>query len=708
MNKQPTIKNIERFDRSNYFSSSYSRKRKTDWAGIPPGYAYNFNQSYYIRQIARSKYYSLLRKAQKQSVRLLNKGKKGSYQPVIKAQLDPFFSKFPSILAAYSSIGLTTYLEYINLLPKDKNLLEIDLEDAIDDLMEEIDPEFYIDEDCVTELTKVIKDAVFKRVNLEVISREKNLFYVEIYRLFSASHQSLKFRSLSDIARAVILYGDVLVWDISDLHPMTKALLDDIFQVSENFLTAIGEEDSANLIDFCNQWILALIRCLAKYLPSEDDKYREQGGMTEDIEGYDTSTDKKFKYYLAENFSETGSFHALAKPRAPELFDPRNEKEKKGRSFVDIAHAPKQTSNVDQEPNPIKKLLEETIDNIDKASGNQSNWENKRSDLLTQDNVDFMAGEIQGEFNEGHEVEITVGKNKKKFKGEIFERPVELSYDEEAISVLMQESEILTRAMKNQLYPNVIKEPVIRRIKTSGTLDSSRLAIGDFSEAIFKRHRIQEISDKRGKPVLLIAADGSGSLNSIQMKMLKLLTAAWLRSTTNTDIDIMAGLYHSGDIRKSLHGPLVQWMYHSQKTLCVSKQDALRTLITLPDTGTGCQSDAVSIAFMIQEARKMAKGRMIYLILISDCCWNVSFREGMSGAEEVEMVIKQYYEELEDKLHVTLVALGQGVTGFEDVLDKVIPITNSDLNNIDKVASQIGLYVASTMRERRKLIKKGR
>jgi len=71
---------------------------------------------------------------------------------------------------------------------------------------------------------------------------------------------------------------------------------------------------------------------------------------------------------------------------------------------------------VDQEPNPIKKLLEETIDNIDKASGNQSNWENKRSDLLTQDNVDFMAGEIQGEFNEGHEVEITVGKIRRNSK----------------------------------------------------------------------------------------------------------------------------------------------------------------------------------------------------------------------------------------------------------------------------------------------------
>jgi len=27
----------------------------------------------------------------------------------------------------------------------------------------------------------------------------------------------------------VILYGDVLVWDISDLHPMTKALLGCIF-----------------------------------------------------------------------------------------------------------------------------------------------------------------------------------------------------------------------------------------------------------------------------------------------------------------------------------------------------------------------------------------------------------------------------------------------------------------------------------------------
>ncbi len=76
---------------------------------------------------------------------------------------------------------------------------------------------------------------------------------------------------------------------------------------------------------------------------------------------------------------------------------------------------------------------------------------------------------------------------------------------------------------------------------------------------------VVEEPDKRGRPVLLIACDGSGSLNRDQMAMLKNMACAWLMATAKSRIEILAALFHSGEYRKNRSGPLVQWMYHPQK-----------------------------------------------------------------------------------------------------------------------------------------------
>jgi hypothetical protein len=249
--------------------------------------------------------------------------------------------------------------------------------------------------------------------------------------------------------------------------------------------------------------------------------------------------------------------------------------------------------------------------------------------------------------------------------------------------------------------------PVIERLRTNGSLDVSRLASADFSAAVFKRYRSVAKADRRGKPVLLIACDGSGSLNHAQMRMLKVLSAGWLTSVVRTDIEILAGLYHSGSIRSGQSGPLVQWMYHPHKTPAIGRREAVRALVNLPDSGTGAQSDALSISFMMDEARKISRGRMIYFILLTDCAWNQSFRSTMNGKQEVEAVLQHQYAELKDKLHVTLVALGySGKTDFEHMVQKVITITNEELSDYVTVAGKIGIYVASCIQERAHWINK--
>ena len=166
-------------------------------------------------------------------------------------------------------------------------------------------------------------------------------------------------------------------------------------------------------------------------------------------------------------------------------------------------------------------------------------------------------------------------------------------------------------------------------------------------------------------------------------------------------MQILAGFYHSKDGAGNESGPLVQWVYHPFKTVCTSRKDATRAVVSLPGCGTGVQSDVLSIAFMLEEARQLAKGKMIYLILITDCLWNRSLNTEKSGDEEVYSFFQNIYQDPHRRIHTTMVALGSSSKDFEQLLDKVIVVPPHQLTDYTGVAAQIGTYVASILKERR-------
>ncbi len=91
--------------------------------------------------------------------------------------------------------------------------------------------------------------------------------------------------------------------------------------------------------------------------------------------------------------------------------------------------------------------------------------------------------------------------------------------------------------------------------------------------------------------------------------MLKILTAAWLQSTAKARIQVIAGLYHSGTVRPGLTGPLVGWICHPRRTAATGRIDSIRALVSLPDSGTGVQSDALSLAFMLDRCQGNREGK---------------------------------------------------------------------------------------------------
>lgn len=676
-----------------YYAACRPRRSKTDWAGVGPGDAFKNNLDYHVKMPAQRQFYQLIHKVQK-AVTEHTGAPPEACEPKVKPQLSPLMTSYPSTLAAYAAIGHTAFLEFEARVPA--QILFTHLNKYLENPAEQDD--LRVDPNSYREMAKIVTKLVQVRLLLEDLSRYPFVASVEIYRLFSASQQNVKFRSVPEMLRAVILYGDILPdWRDQELHPMTRIMLGDLTRICNPCFDELSHTPSHRLVHLGIDWVKTLCRSLAPYLPEPESEAAEPeslpGGLGEE----------SYRFTKEDGMRQpTERIRPLDGPTPPTLFDPADQKQAVKSLVGGDNHSEP------AEDNPIQELISDFADAVSQAGGQQQTWEDMRSDVLeyTLRGGGFSEGPIQGNPVEGREVTVRLGKDSA-VGGEIFDRPVELSENDQAHAELLEGCAPIVQTLKKNLYPNVTEIPETERLRTSGSLDNNRLAVAEFSQVIFRRYRIREKADPRGKPVVLIACDGSGSLNQEQMQMLKLLAAAWLESTVKSEIQVLAGLYHSGAVRPGISGPLVQWLYHPRKTPALSRKEATRALVALPPSGTGAQSDALSLAFMLEEARGLARGRMIYLILLSDCAWNMSFRTEKNGKEEVYAFFETVCREQAGKLHTTLVALGvTGETGFETLLDRVLVVNEDQLTDPVAVAGQIGSYVASCLKERRRWVMK--
>ncbi len=353
---------------------------------------------------------------------------------------------------------------------------------------------------------------------------------------------------------------------------------------------------------------------------------------------------------------------------------------------------------------PLKKLLTRIGQTIRKAGDQPGKFEDTRTDLVEQAirANPFEKGVIEGSPTDGREVTVSMGGEAQ--TGQLFDRPLPLSEDLTRLDALMQKAAPVIEALRRHLYPNLdqVFDPI--RFQIGGRLDPSRLHAFQTSSALYQRFQVFEEPDPRGSPLLLLTCDASGSLSADQMAALKILSASWLAATAGTDIRILAGTYTSDTVRPGVHGPVVSWIYHPKKTPALGRREAIRAVVTLPDTGgTGGQSDALSLSFMLDEAKALARGGMIYLVMLTDCCWNKSFTTTMSGLDEVQGFFLDQLEECGRKLHITLCALGareENATGLAGLADKIILLPPEQLRDPLEVARRISEYVASCFRER--------
>ena len=668
-----------------------NHSRKSDWAGITLADAFRMNLPYYVRSPALRCYYRYVHKAQARVAKLAGKHDGKIYTPMSKPQLSAMYTSYPLNLAVPASIGQSAFLEYQALV--DSQALKSHLNKYLKDPTR-FDWVKLTDPILCSKMAQTITDLVRTRLLLEEMRRDEGLGSIENYRLYCASQLRLDFVSLPDILRAVILYGDVLPNpDDLVLHPLTRRILSELFQVSEPIQGELSRKHGSDLLDMGAFWVRRLYRAITKYFVP----YPPPFGVLKKASGSKPETrnaDGNVPLMPGRPSSPPGQNDKIGPfdgPNPPALFDPEPQ----------APQLPKQAQGKENESDPRSEALNEFSEAIEAAGGQANTWEDMRSDRLERilGVAPFQEGPLQGQQIAGHEIQVDLG-DKHAASGEVFDRPLGLSNDLLEQDRLMRDAAPIIAELKRNLYPNLLEVPRIERLRTSGALDPQSLPLAEFASAVYRRYRVLRQPEPKGRPLVVLVADGSGSMNLARMKMLKTLSASWFEATLGSQITVMAGLYHDGLIRRGLSGPLVEWIYHPQKTPAFSRREAIRSILSLPLKGSGGQSDALSVAFILEEAERLVPNNMVYLVLMTDCGFCSSFGGERTPIQEMRDLFSKGLKRFDDRLHTTLVALGveSGKSGLEGFVEDIINVPDRELDNPAKVAERIGVHVAGNIK----------
>ncbi len=692
-------------ERNGFFTLLGTRRSKVDWAGIGIGDAFRTNHDYRVRLAGQRLFYETLKKAERAMEQEFGTQVQSSDAPPIQPQLGPCYTTYPATMASYAAIGLTVFLNSQRLT--DCNLLSHYLKGYLRYPIPADVP--HINTELYRELVQHVAKSVQTRLLLADLSRSKSLAAVEAYRLFAAAHRNhLRFSTVARIVDTVVLYGDLVPnWRMLNVHPWTCRLIEVVAEVSSPFSQQVSNTSSDRLLELGANWVSAICEQLARTLNSVNEQ--RPAAMSTALPTNNGQPDAGIP-----SGAHSPSIPALNAPLPPGLFHPQdfahqielNRGVFLSEEELDLIALRRQLGEDTEDVTRVRALAE-FANAIARAGGQSEQWEDMRSDLvgvLIAVSA-FETGPIEGGLVDGHEVSVCLRGNS--CVGEQFDRPVELSEDLDACKRLLRRCERTIDAISRVLYPNVEYVPVTERVCTSGSLDPARLAFGNISSAIYKRNHITAKADLRGKALLVIA-----SCN--RLRWVRLIEH--LPNADAEDVDMQLAHGNSPVERGSARWPLSQRCCapgshcsacsvdrSSQKTPALGNRDAVRALVTLPDTGTGVQSDALSLSFIMDEARSLTKGT-IYLIHITDCKWNRSFDLGMTGEEEVRALFESW-EQDSRQLHITMVALGgPDRTGLETLVDNTIALTDGELQDFTAVADKIGRYVASCISERNRLL----
>jgi len=722
-----------------------NRRRKSrfggDWKPVHAGQAFQDTNDYSRKMLAQALYYDLVRRAQARAASFAE-GRVVEPKEDMKVapQTGPLYTDMPCAVGAQAGIGQTAFLEYRARLKTGTELIIADAaaDSLFLDLFSRMSPlrspqgapsplarfpgKGRPSQADFKSLCRICSSAVFKRIVLRSLAEEGGLGCVDTYRMFQCAQFRIPPLSTKELVDLTVLMGDLvmpaLVNELHVMHPAMARQLNDIFPIVTKFEGEISPAHSSALFSLGRDYAHGLVEALAAHLPPERPPApapmpgfrappgavafpRAQSGvpspaqMPPDLDISDlplAPLDAPPRPSLRPDSSSTGTAKNLLEQMLSELAGDRGA----GSSLQEQNAANAVTS-------AIQKVLSA-------ANDEKEIFRDPRPDRLQNSmaNDSFERSAIEGNPSEVTAVTSVLGAGEAG-AGSVFSEVLLPSPDPTRYQALVHQAGPITQLLRKMIYPNRREEIVRQRFRSSGNFDPSRMHMYPFSDAIYRTHQpIEKLDSLARRPsVILVCCDGSGSMGRPESLLLKILLTAFAESLSGRrKIVLLAGIYHSGSLGRSVEGPMVRWLHHPLLTPAVSPAHAARAIASFPEAGTGVNRDIISITYMIEEARTLARGGSCYVVNLTDTQFN-SCTGKKSGEEEMKDLLAAVKELPDMDVHYTVVALGRPETYKLPGADKVICVPSDKLNDTTAVAEKIAQFVGESIRENRAHGRKG-
>ncbi|MBN2506298.1 MAG: VWA domain-containing protein [Verrucomicrobia bacterium] len=626
-----------------------------------------------------------------------------------RPQRGPLHTDYPAFPAARACIGLSAICEF-NAQAGSANLLLQAAVKLSPDQLAVLDPT------GVRQAASHVAEAVGHRLCLDHLCVGDKFRAVESYRLFAASMLDLRFRRLKDVILAACTLGD-LVDGLSRrpnvrrrIHPLTLRILSALAPSCAHYRQAAGRCRPEELPALAAALARGLMSALLPFLPlktsdAPDPARLERPGTR----ALSRSWSRLSRVPLQSPSRNPDDPRALSAPLlglnepAPPVMDQPSSWTTKRRpdAAPGPSHFPRgipsdAASGDDgadqrvlvprahsQEEARVQGLIQQAAAVITQATAAAA-WEDPRVDQVTHSlrtNL-FGQGPLEAQLG-GHRHQITAYGSGR--KGVIHEGALPRCRDAESLRQVRNGAAPIAQKLRAYQWFGRRTEMQAKRLQSRGALDPHRLARLGISSLVRRRWRRRRVTDYRGRPLVILAKDGSSSNTAATTLAGKTLAAAFLMIERLARIRLFAADYSSDH-----HGHLVQWLWHPQKTPGRNAWQAVEAVASLPPHGQGGNEDVLSLSHIVREVLLTPDAAKQTVIVI-----NITDGKINSPLSEFRSMIRTLRQT--HRLTYSLVVLGDAPIEVPEA-DHVVRVPRHELGDSHRIADRIAQHVNTLVR----------
>jgi hypothetical protein len=611
-------------------------------------------------------------------------------------QRAPLHTQYPAFPAARACAGLSALTEYNDQAGPSRAWLNLAVQ-HIEPLAPELDPQ------ALQRTVSYVTESVGDRVCRDHLLLFEGMQAVESYRLFAAAMLDLTFPRLRDVILAACTLGDLLFGLLerpkirNRLHPLTVRIFAALGPVVADYERAIRDCKAEELPKHGGKLAKEMTEALLPFLPLKSDQQAPQmpqpfAGMSDPLlremmkhmqrvplrrQDPQPPSEDAFSQRLQGHDQvmppaiDEGSGWGLAPP--DEMQDP-NRLPLPG-SGVEMSEAAKQ----------MMQALQQAQETLHKATSG-STWDDPRVDKVAEAirRSLFRAGTVEAELHTRRRRVQAYGCDR---NGSINEEALSRCRDKRALGRIRQGARPIEKKLSRFSWFGEREDVMVDRFQLRGQIDPRRLHRFAISELVNRRWQRHNVTDYRGRPVVVIAKDGSSS-NTFETTFAgQILTMAFLRTQPMAKIRLVAADYSSVPA-----GPLVRWLHHPKKTPGRSCLQAADAVASLPPKGQGGNEDVLSVSHIMRETLDAIGARQTVIVI------NITDGKFNSPIDQVRSMVKKLKEDYD--LTYSFVVLGPTKIDVPQA-DYTVYVPENELRDPEQIAERIARHINELVVSRR-------